>query len=97
MSLFDIGELEEDLLFVSNFNMTFAATGTLETGEKIRYLCMLVRGEALHHFYLLHADLEITEILNMEYIIKGVSLYFPLMNLLLKKACNAPGDKNRAV
>ena len=34
MYLFDHGEPEEFLLFVRNFNMTLAASGTQETDEK---------------------------------------------------------------
>ena len=46
MSLFDNGEPEEFLLFVRNFNMTLAESGTLEAGAKIPYLCTLVCREA---------------------------------------------------
>ena len=35
ISLFDNGEPEDLLLFVHNFNMTLAGTGTLETGANI--------------------------------------------------------------
>ena len=34
ISLFDNGEPEEFLLFVSNFNMTLAVSGMLEAGTK---------------------------------------------------------------
>ena len=44
----------------------------------IQYISMLVRGEALHQFYFLSADAENTETLNVDYYIKGLSLYFPL-------------------
>ena len=44
MSLFDHGDPEELLLFVRNFQMTIAATGMLETEEKVQYLCTLVCG-----------------------------------------------------
>ena len=44
MSLFDNDEPEEFLLFVRNFNMTLAASGTLEAGMKYKYLLTLVRG-----------------------------------------------------
>ena len=52
-----------------NFNMTLAASGTLETGKNVQYLHTLVRGEALRQFELVYADVEITEPLNVEYII----------------------------
>ena len=42
MSLFDNGEPGEFLLFVINFNMTLAASGTLEAGAKYQYLHTLV-------------------------------------------------------
>ena len=45
MDLFDNGDLEEFLLFVRNFNMAFAASGTLAADAKVQYLCPLVRGE----------------------------------------------------
>ena len=38
MSLFDYGEPEEFLLFMKNFQMTLAATGTFETEAKVQYL-----------------------------------------------------------
>ena len=50
IDLFDKGDLEELLLLVRNFNMTLAASGTLETGAKVQYICTLVRGEALRQF-----------------------------------------------
>ena len=61
MSLFDNVELEEFLLFVRNFNMTLAASGMMEAGAKVQYLCKLVFGEALHHFDLLFVDVESAE------------------------------------
>ena len=36
VSLFENGDTEEFLLFVRNFNMNFAASGTLEMGTKIQ-------------------------------------------------------------
>ena len=35
MALFKIGELEEFLLFVCNFNMTLTASKTLKTAAKV--------------------------------------------------------------
>ena len=56
MSLFDYGNPEEFLLFVQNFQMNLAASGMLETEEKVNYLCTLVRGGALCQFDLLYDD-----------------------------------------
>ena len=67
MYLFDHGNTEEFLLFIRNFNMNLAATGTLDMDENIQYLCTLVLGEALRQFDLLSADLENTETLNLDY------------------------------
>ena len=56
LSLFDHGEPEDFLLFVRNFQMTLAATGTLETEANVKYLRKLVRKEALRRFELISAD-----------------------------------------
>ena len=85
MSFFDNGDPEELFLFVRNFNVTLADSGTLDTGANIQYLRTLVRGEELRHFDLLSADVDIPENLNVEYIIKGLELYFYLVHLLSKQ------------
>ena len=77
MSLFDNGETEEFLLFMHNFNINITVSGALDIGAKIKYLCGLVCGEALRHFVLFTDDMESTDLLTVEYIIKGLSLYFP--------------------
>ena len=71
--LFDNGDPEEFFLFMRNFNMTLAASGTLEAGAKYQYICTIVRGEALCHFDLLSADVESTQTLNVDEIIKGLA------------------------
>ena len=97
MSLFDNDEPEEFLLFVRNFNMTLAASGTLEAGAKYQYLCNLVRGEALRQFDSLSADVDFSETLNVDYIITGLAQYFPPVNSLSKqKRAMRRGIKNRA-
>ena len=73
MFLFDNGEPEDFLLFVRNFNMTLAASGTLEAGTKVHCLRTLVRGEALCQFDSLSDDVEGTENLNIDDIIKGLA------------------------
>ena len=57
MALFDNGHPDEFLLFVQNFDMTLAASGTLAMVTKNQYICTLVRGELLRHFYSLSADM----------------------------------------
>ena len=73
MSLFDNGEPEEFLLFVCNFIMNLAASGMLEVGAKIQYLCTLFRGEALRKFDLFSDDVESTQILNVDDIVKDLA------------------------
>ena len=58
MDLFDNGEPEEFLLFVRNFNMTLAASGTLAKSAQVNYSRTLVHGEVLRQFYLLSDDVE---------------------------------------
>ena len=77
MSLFDNGDPEEFLLFVRNFNITLSASGALEVGTKGQYLCTLVHGEALLHFDSFSADVESTQTLNVDDVIKGLVQYFP--------------------
>ena len=60
MSLFENVKPDEFLLFMHNFNMTIAASGTLEMGAKVQYLCRLVCGKALYQFESLFADREST-------------------------------------
>ena len=85
MYLFDNNELEEFLLFVRYFNTALAALGMLEAGSKYQYLCTIVRGEALRQFDSLSADVESAEILNVDYIIRGLAQYFPPVNSLSKQ------------
>ena len=76
--------------------MTNAKSGTLDTGANIQYLCTLVRGEALRHFDSFSDDVERTETLTAENIIKGLALYSPPINLLFKKPRNAPRNEETA-
>ena len=74
MSLFKHGKPEELLLFLQIFQMTLAATGTLDTEAKVQYLCTLFHGEALNQFDLMSADVKDTETpLDVDYILKGLA------------------------
>ena len=65
--------------------MTLAATGTLETEVKFQYIFMFVRGEALHHFDLLSADVKNTETpLEVYNLVKGLEWHSPPVNSLSK-------------
>ena len=65
-------------MLVHNFNVTLAASGTLDAGAKYKYLCTIVRNEALRQFDSLSADVEGAETLNIDYSIKGLAQYFSL-------------------
>ena len=72
MSLSNHGDTDEFLLFVINFQMTLAATETLEMEKKVQYLCTLVCEEALCQFDLVSADAKNTEtLLDVDYLLKG--------------------------
>ena len=73
ISLFENGELEEFLLFVCNFNMDLAASGTLEAGAKVQWFHLIVHEEELHKFDFFFTGVEITNPLTAEDIIKELS------------------------
>ena len=58
---------------------------------KVQYLCALLHGEALRQLDLLSADMENTDTsLYVDYLLKGLSWYFPLKFTYKAKVCNAP-------
>ena len=77
ISFFDNGEPEEFLLLFCNFNMTLAVSGTLESDAKFQYLSTIVCREALLQFESFSDDVESTETLNVDYIIRCVAQYPP--------------------
>ena len=85
MSFLGTGEPDEFLLFVLNFNTNLTGSGALKAGAKIQYIFSIVRGEALRQFDLLSADVEGTETLNFDDIIKGLAQYFLPVNSLSKE------------
>ena len=87
MYLFDNGEPEEFSLFVHNFNMTLAASETLEAGVKVQYIRTLSCKEKLRQFDLLSSDVEITKNLNVGNVIKGLHRTFFPVNSLSKQKC----------
>ena len=56
--------------------MNIAVPGMLGTDAKAQYLCTLFRGEALHQFDFLYANVEVTNPLTAENIISGLPVYF---------------------
>ena len=86
MVLFYNGNPEESLLFISNFNMTLEASGTLAADVKVEYLCMLVHGESLRQFDAFSSELGSTTPENVMYVIFGLSTYFFLLIRCQKKS-----------
>ena len=82
IDLFDNGDPEEFLLLFRNLNTNIEASGTLETAEKVQYLCTLVCREALRQFDTLSSDVEIGTPLTAETIILGLGAYFLPVNSL---------------
>ena len=65
--------------------MTIESSQTLVDNVKIKYLCTLVRGEALTHFDTLSAEVGSTISENLDKIILGLGMYFPPVIALQKK------------
>ena len=72
-------------MFVRNFNTTLAALGILDADAKFQYLRTIVHGEALRQFDSFSADVESTQNLNVDDIIKGLAQYPPPVNFLSKQ------------
>ena len=86
MALFDNDKTEEILLFVWNFQMNIEASGMLAAGANIQYICILVRGEALHQLDILSVEVESMTIENLNLIILGLGTYFPLLMSFQRKS-----------
>ena len=84
MALFVNRNMKEFLLFVRNFQMNIKAPGTLATGAKIQYLCMLVRGKALRKLDTLSVEVGSTTSEHLKSIILGLGAYFTPVNALSK-------------
>ena len=66
MDVFYCGNPEELLLLIRYFQMNIEPSGTFADDVNIKYICTLVRGEALHQLYTLSVEVgsTITEDLN---------------------------------
>ena len=71
-------------MFVCNLKMTLDMSGMLEAGAKYQYLRTLAHGETLRQFDSLYDDVESSETLNVNYIIRRLARYFLPVNLLSK-------------
>ena len=85
MAFFDNSKPDELLLFISNFQRTLKASGTLTSSAKIQYLRTMVYDKSLSHLYMLSADLEITTSEHSKFIILGLGTYFFPINSLSRQ------------
>ena len=72
-------------MFIRNFNMTLAVSGTLKAGAKVQYLCTMVCVEALHHFDALSDEVESSTPETLTSIILGLGTYLPPIYALSKQ------------
>ena len=69
MALFYNGKMEEFLLFIGVFQMTFKVSGALIYGAKIHYLRTLVHAEAFRHIDMLSDEVGSTNSENLNSVI----------------------------
>ena len=81
------------MLIVCNFNMTPAASGTLEAGAKYQCIYTLFCGESLRQFDLLSADIESVVTLNVDYIIRVCPVLSPCKFAVKTEARNMPWNE----
>ena len=72
MVLFDNRDPDEFLLFSRNLNMNLEVSVTNNPGSEIQYLCTLVRGEVLHQYDMLSAEVGSDTRKNLMSIILGL-------------------------
>ena len=97
MALFNIGNPEEFLLLVHNFNMSLEVSVTLQAGTKVQLFCTIFCGEVLHQFDLLFDNIESSTPLTLEAIVLGFCAYlFSCLCAVKAKAYNAPQNDEAA-
>ena len=85
MALFGNSNLEEFLLFIMDFQMTYEAAGILTAGANIKYLCILVFGKELHQLDMLSDEVWITNSEHLKSNILGLGAYLFPVNVLSKQ------------
>ena len=70
--------------------MTLERSVIIKSVANIKYLCMLVRREALHKFDTLYYELGTATIENLMSIILGLGTYFLPVNVMSKKTRAMP-------
>ena len=83
-ALFDNSDLDEFLLFISNFSMTLEALGVILGCINIQYFCTLVGVESLYHFDMLYDEVGSSTPENFKSVILGFGTYFFPVNALSK-------------
>ena len=69
-------------MFISNLNTTLEASRTIKVVANIQYICTMVRGEHLHQFDTLSAEVGSASPENLMSIILVFGTYFPPVNAL---------------
>ena len=72
-------------MFAQNFQITLEVSGILAYVANIHYLCMLLRGEALHQLDMLYAEVGSTTTDHLNLIILGLGTYVPPFDALSKQ------------
>ena len=93
MAIFDNGDLEKFLLFISNFNINSEASGVLVDNTKIQYLCTLLLGEVLSQFDMLYSEIGSTTSEKLKSIILGLGTYFSCQCDFKTKVPDSPRNK----
>ena len=85
-------------MFVRNFNITPAASGTVEVSAKYQYLRTLVCVKVFRLFDFFTDNVECTQTLNIDDIIRDLTQYFSTVKLPSKqKLAMRQGMKNHAL
>ena len=82
----------EFLLFTSNFNVALEASLNVKFGENIKYLCILLCGEALRQFDTLSAEVGSATQENLMSIILCLGKYFPLLMRYQSKSAQCAAE-----
>ena len=77
MTLFENSEPEEFLFFIQHFQMTLELAVTLTDSADIKYICTLLRGEALRQLGTFYIEVGSTTISYLNRIILGLGTNFP--------------------
>ena len=80
IALFENSNPEEFLFFMSNFKMTFEASGTLTSNARLQCLHTLLHGETRNQFDTLCVQVESTGMTHLNRVVLGLGTYFTPVN-----------------